>query len=103
MPIAWPRRSSGARSTIHVTPAVKTQPSPNPTTRRAMKRPNTPSGRNSIAPPTVTTAAPTRWTHLRPRVSASRPPIGRPMKAVSANAPTTSPTDTSPAPSGPFT
>ena len=103
IPIVCPRRSSGARSTIQVTPAVKTQPSPRPTTSRAKIRPATPNGRNSSSPASEQIARPVAWIVLRPCRSASRPPIGRPISAEIANAPTTTPTATFPAPSSSVT
>ena len=104
MPIACPRRSSGARSTIQVTPAVKTQPSPRPTTSRAKIRPGDAERQEQQQPGDDADR------HARPcgpscaragRRAARR--SGRPTSAEIANAPTTTPTATLPAPSSSLT
>jgi hypothetical protein len=51
----------------------------------------------------VESAAPTSTAGLLPRASAKRPAIGRQARPVTANAPVTIPTATSPESSGPVT
>jgi hypothetical protein len=101
--IASPRRSSGAMSAMALAAPVKKSASPTPVRRRIPTSAGTDPA--TTYPPTETTNVPIPISigSRRPRRSANRPAHGLTKSAVTLKAPTVTPTDTSPPPSGPRT